>query len=190
MVFLDMKKNIFLYVFSMIVIIVVVTIYHNFLINENFLSGVTSKNLIVVNNYNTPKEKLFKAISDIEKYPMILPNNVKSIEIIERIEYESGIIVTKVKAKLVAKGILQEMAIEHVIIPNERIELIVLDGDARHTKIVIEFNEIDGKTRIAASAELILRGILEPFIHPAEQVLKADMIRIMNEFNFYAKNNL
>jgi hypothetical protein len=101
---------------------------------------------------------LFELFSDIEKYPLVLPENIisadiksinKNIFIVEMVVHEAGIKIP--------------LEVKHEIFPSSRHTITILTGDAKDTVLDIVFEDYESKTQLTVNMELHTKGILTPF---------------------------
>jgi ribosome-associated toxin RatA of RatAB toxin-antitoxin module len=139
------------------------------------LSTVVSANKIL----------LFNQISDVEKYPIVFPDTFISVEILDK---NNNSIKTLETAKEI--GIKQTLQIQHDLIPTDSHEITILNGDAKGTKIIIWFYEIDeNTTRISAKLDLHLEGLLIPFGLLPESNFQHAFDTMINRFAEYVNVN-
>ena len=110
------------------------------------------------------KEEAFLIMTDVKNYPKILPKNIVSVNIINRVDNT-----VLAEYELIEHGIRTKLLAEHTMYPYDKHILEIMDGDAKGTKLIqdfttVECNESVGKcTQIASRVELNLGGILAPF---------------------------
>ena len=110
------------------------------------------------------KEEAFLIMTDVKNYPKILPKNIVSVNIINRVDNT-----VLAEYELIEHGIRTKLLAEHTMYPYDKHILEIMDGDAKGTKLIqdfttVECNESVGKcTQIASRVELNLGGILTPF---------------------------
>jgi coenzyme Q-binding protein COQ10 len=139
------------------------------------LSTVVSANKIL----------LFNQISDVEKYPIVFPDTFISVEILDK---NNNSIKTLETAREI--GIEQILQIQHDLIPTDSHEITILNGDAKGTKIIIWFYEIDeNTTRISAKLDLHLEGLLIPFGLLPESNFQHAFDTMINRFAEYVNVN-
>jgi ribosome-associated toxin RatA of RatAB toxin-antitoxin module len=139
------------------------------------LSTVVSANKIL----------LFNQISDVEKYPIVFPDTFISVEILDK---NNNSIKTLETAKEI--GIEQTLQIQHDLIPTDSHEITILSGDAKGTKIIIWFYEIDeNTTRISAKLDLHLEGLLIPFGLLSDNNFQHAFDTMINRFVEYVNVN-
>jgi len=134
------------------------------------LSTVVSANKIL----------LFNQISDVEKYPIVFPDTFISVEILEK---NNNSIKTLETAKEI--GIEQTLQIQHDLIPTDSHEITILSGDAKGTKIIIWFYEIDENTKL----DLHLEGLLIPFGLLSDNNFQHAFDTMINRFVEYVNVN-
>ena len=91
-------------------------------------------------------DDLFKLITDYEKLPTLLPDQLKSINILEKTENQTITEETLVFSSLIKKTIIQKT--KHQIVSENKLESEILSGPAKNSKISIELTDINQKTLI------------------------------------------
>ncbi len=133
----------------------------------------------------TNKIQIFNLIADVEKYPLILPDTFVEVKILDK---SNNSIRTLETAKEI--GIEQTLQIRHDLIPFESHEITILDGDAKGTRIVVWFNDIDeDNAKLSITLNLQLKGILVPFGLLPDSSIEHAFNTILQEFVEYAKND-
>lgn len=146
-------------------------------------SEITTKS-VTTRMIDIDKKLIFDAMSSIEKYPEILPENYASVKIKDRTN-------TTIYAQeeVMERGIKIKMLVKHTLSPYEMHKIEVLDGDARGTTITITYEEFDSSTKIVTSVESHLRGALYPFGVFAQYGIDGTVNKILDRFVTYAKNH-
>ena len=138
--------------------------------------------ITLVKTVNVEKTKIFNTISDIENYPLILPDNVISVKILNR---SDNIIFAE--EELVEKFVKTTIIVKHTLVPYENQTLEVRSGDAQGTTIVGTFKGNDSSTTITTRAKLQLKGILVPFVFLPSSSVQEELDRKITAFADYAK---
>lgn len=111
--------------------------------------------------------KIFNLMSDISNYPLIIPEYVSSVEIINQTNTEKFVIM-----KIHAQGITDELLVKHSVNPYQEQRFEIMNGDAKGTKIIQNFKALDpasfspnienpqNSTTILTTTELRVTGIL------------------------------
>ena len=137
---------------------------------SNIIPEPTTK-LEITKDFLGDREKIFFIMTDLENYPKVLPQNIKSVEIIE--DFDNKILA---EYEVVEAGITSKLLVQHRMLPYYEHTIEVMDGDAQGTQITQEFVErlvnLDGThkhpvwssvTTINTIVEFDLKGILSPF---------------------------
>ena len=136
----------------------------------------------LITTVNINKTKIFDTMTDLEKYHLILPQNVVSIKIINQtdnvIYAEEELAVNFLKAKFLVK---------HTIKPYQSHIIEILDGDAKGTIISQTFEGNSDRTIITTKIKLNLQGILTPFVHFPRYVIVDKVNQMTHLFINYAK---
>lgn len=124
--------------------------------------------------FNVDKKKIFDVMADVENYHLILPNNVISVEIVEK---EPNMIIAR--EVLAEAGIKTTVLAKHTMIPYNEHTIEILDGDAKGTKIIQTFTGDEELTKMKTKVELKLKGILKPMYY----VSKDNFAHALNTIN-------
>lgn len=166
---------------------IVATTYHNYLLESVSIPGEVVIGIELVKMVDVDKKKLFITMADVENYPKILPNNVLSVEIVNK---TNDHIVTElyVKEKVFESGVTVTFLVKHTIVPYIKHIIEIEDGDAKGTKITVNFREVGSKTEVTTEAEIRIHGILSPFGLLARPNLESALNAMIDNFVDYAKN--
>ena len=99
-------------------------------------------------------DELFKLITDYENLPTFLPDQLKSVEILEKEDNHTITEETLVFTSIIKKTITQKT--KHSIISNNSLESNVLSGPAKNSKILIKLEENDEMPKIDVDIDLNL----------------------------------
>ena len=124
----------------------------------------------------------FETISDIEKYPLILPNNFHSVKILEQKNNE--LIAEEIISE---KGIRTKLIAKHILVPYESHTIEIIDGDAKGTKIIQTFEEIPSGTKISIKLELNVQGVLTPVKFFPQSNVQNAMNTVITSFIQYSQ---
>jgi len=133
--------------------------------------------LNIIKTVDVDREKIFKIMADVKNYPLILPTNIETIKIIE--ETNSTITAEETIYEL---GIRTTLLVKHTFVPYEKHTIEILDGDAKGTKIIANFTEIEDRTKITVDGNLKLDGILHPFTYIALGNINSAMETVISAF--------
>ena len=138
--------------------------------------------IVLKSESGVDKIKIFNAMTDLEKYHLILPQNVVSLKIINQtnnvIYAEEEFFQTYVKSKFLVK---------HTMKPYESHLIEILDGDAKGTTILQIFQDTAIGTHITTTINLDFQGILAPFVHLPRHVIVEKIGDTTNLFINYAR---
>lgn len=165
---------------------IVATTYHNFLLENITIPGEVVIGINLVKMVDVDKKKLFITMADVENYPKILPNNILSVEIVN--QTQSFVKELYVKEKVFESGVTVTLLVKHSIVPYDKHIIEIEDGDAKGTKITINFREVGSKTEVTTEAEIRIHGILSPFGLLARPNLESAINTVIDDFVDYAKN--
>jgi len=113
------------------------------------------KNTLLV---EVEQEKIFQLMADVEKYPLVLPNNVISVDIVN--QYNNTIIAYE---ELTEVGVKINLKVKHTLYPFNKHTIEILEGDAKNTNITLTFVPEGSSTWITTEGDVQLHGILTPF---------------------------
>lgn len=114
-----------------------------------FLDTVTVEKFI-----DTDFELLFDDMTDLENYPLMIPNYIVSVDITKKIEnVEYATITTSIVKK--------SFNVKHTIIPYQSHKIEVLDGDAKETIVEQIFEKQNNRIYIKTNADIRLEGFLK-----------------------------
>ena len=123
--------------------------------------------ITIVKTAEIDKAKIFETMADIQNYPIILPQNVISVKILNQsnniIYAEEELRETFVKTNVVVK---------HTVFPHEKYIAEVMTGDAEGTMITLTFEGENSTTVISGDVKLRLKGVLAPFVYFPKQSLE------------------
>ena len=100
------------------------------------------------------QDELFKLITDYENLPTFLPDQLRSVKILEKEDNHTITEETLVFTSIIKKTITQKT--KHSIISDNSLESNVLSGPAKNSRILIKLEENDGMTKIDVNIELNL----------------------------------
>ena len=180
-------KKVFVIYFLIIVIgIVTATVYHNSKI-EGFYEGEIIIGLNNIKEIPIEREKIFGVLADIENYPNVLPDNIISVNIINR--EENGVLVIFAEETITEAGVITTLVVKHTIIPYQKHIIEIMEGDAEGTIITMEFKQIAEGTELVTGVEIRLKGILSPFGTLLTPNLESALNTSLDSFVDYAKTH-
>ena len=133
-------------------------------------------------NVPAPIDKLIKLSEDFENLPMFLPDQLKSVRILEQNDNETKTEETMVFSTIVKKEIVQE-AVHKKKNDNELITDII-SGPAKGTTIQTIFLKTDTGTNVSFNIDLKLNlktKILKPLIKKYYKIILTAMLYKMND---------
>ena len=102
-----------------------------------------------------PLEIIFDTMIDVEKYPLILPRNVISINVIDKTPNS-----LTASESLADRGIKTELTSRHSFEPYSSHTIEILNGDAKGTTIIQKFSTQENSTIIDTEINFKLTGAL------------------------------
>ena len=121
-------------------------------------------------------------MTDLENYPKVLMNNIKSVKILE--QTNSTIIA---EFDVIEKGISSKLTAKQTIYPYSKHVMEVIEGDAKGTKVTQIFSEKNLITTINTKVDLNLEGILSVFGYLPKNNLEHAANSVVTSFVTYAK---
>ena len=171
---------------NLIIFLLILTIL--ILVNQFYVEKIFEEKIVKIQLtkiVDVEKEKLFQTMADLENYPIIFPDNYVSVNILNR----TGAI-TFTKETVKEAGIETTLTIKHIIEPNKKHMIEILDGDARGSVISVSFEGDKISTTITTDVEIHLNGILIPFYYLPKSNLESATNTIITTFVDYTKNNM
>lgn len=170
------KRNLSIFLGLLFFLILINQLYNANIFEEKIITSHFAKTVEV------NKNQLFLVISNVTEYPIIFPENVRSIEIINQ---TNSVIYAKETIK--ERGIETTLLIKHTIIPFDKHIIEVIEGEARGTKITINFEGDNNSTKISASLDLHIKGVLIPFYYLTKPNLESALNTVIDTFVNYAQ---
>jgi ribosome-associated toxin RatA of RatAB toxin-antitoxin module len=127
----------------------------------------------------SPQEKIFAVIKDIDRLPELFPGRYKSMKIFER---SDGHLLTEETIVMVGKEIHQK--VKHTIEPNRMVRSELMEGDTKGTIVTIQISpRSESSTEIKIDADLKfgkLGSVLGIF---AKGKIKKEIEHMIGEFD-------
>ncbi len=183
-----MKKNdkavIFFYIFLAISFTGVIFYFDSMYPTTELLDILPKpvKELEIITETKIEKNKIFLIMTDLENYPKVLMNNIKSVKILE--QTNSTIIA---EFDVIEKGISSKLTAKQTIYPYSKHVMEVIEGDAKGTKVTQIFSEKNLITTINTKVDLNLEGILSVFGYLPKNNLEHAANSVVTSFVTYAK---
>lgn len=128
---------------------------------------------------DSPQEKIFAVVKDIDRLPALFPNRYKSMKILER---SDGHLLTEETIVMAGKEIHQK--VRHTIEPNRMVRSEVIDGDTRGTVVTIELHsKSERSTEIKIEADLKLGKLGSILGIFAKGKIKKEIEHMIDEFD-------
>ena len=183
-----MKKNdkvvIIFYIF-LVILFTGVTFYYNSIYDTTPLPDILPKpikEIKIITESNIEKNKIFLTMTNLENYPKILLNNIKSVDILEQ-----GNSTAIAEFYVIEKGIGSKILAKQTIYPYSKHVIEVIDGDAKGTKITQIFSEKNSITTIDTKIDLNFKGILSVFAYLPKNNLEHAANTVVSIFVNYAE---
>ena len=157
-------------------------------LEESLLEVVTPKKitefeasrLIDVSN-----NRIFNVMADIENFPNILPENVVSVNILDKTDNE-----IIAEEELFEAGIKTKLLVKHTIKPYSEHIIEIIDGDAEGTKITQYFESVDSQTKLTTNVNLKVKGVTSIIAFVPETNLVHAINTVISHFVQYSKYNV
>ena len=162
-----------------------VTFYFNSIYDTTPLPDIFPKpikEIKIITESNIEKNKIFLVMTNLENYPKILLNNIKSVDILEQ-ENLTAI----AEFYIIEKGIGSKILAKQTIYPYSKHVIEVIDGDAKATKITQIFSEKNSITTIDTKIDLNFKGILSVFAYLPRNNLEHASNTVVSTFLDYAE---
>ena len=162
-----------------------VTFYFNSIYDTTPLPDIFPKpikEIKIITESNIEKNKIFLVMTNLENYPKILLNNIKSVDILEQ-ENLTAI----AEFYIIEKGIGSKILAKQTIYPYSKHVIEVIDGDAKGTKITQIFSEKNSITTIDTKIDLNFKGILSVFAYLPRNNLEHASNTVVSTFLDYAE---
>jgi len=138
---------------------------------------------------NVDSKKIFDVMSDIEKYPMIIPNNINKIRLINQTDIGDFGTTSWVEADVTEAGVRMQVTFQHIVDPPNKIILKDFSGDFQGTKIIQIIKNNNTKTILETELVLRFTGLLTPLGLIPDRNLEHAMGTIIDKFVEYVKEN-
>ena len=125
-------------------------------LNVSMIESVTPKKIIEFETsrlVDVPNNRIFNVMADIENFPNILPENVVSVNIVNKTDNE-----ITAEEELFEAGIKTKLLVKHTIKPYSQHIIEIIDGDAEGTKITQYFESSGSQTKLTTDVDLNVRG--------------------------------
>jgi ribosome-associated toxin RatA of RatAB toxin-antitoxin module len=126
------------------------------------------------------RNDIYFLLTDVERYPVVLPRNILSVEIIEKTQ--DTIIA---KEQIFERGITTILLVKHTMSPKFNHTIEIIDGPAKGTIMNQFFEEIDSGTKITTSLKFKFEGILTPLKFIPKQNAAHAIGTIISTFEAY-----
>jgi ribosome-associated toxin RatA of RatAB toxin-antitoxin module len=130
------------------------------------------------------RNKIYFLLTDVENYPLVLPRNILSVEIIEKTE--NTIIA---KEQISERGITTTLLVKHTMSPEFNHSIEIIDGPAKGTIMNQFFEDNNPGTKITNSFKFKFEGILTPLKFLPKQNAANAIGTIISSFEIYGKIN-
>jgi len=109
------------------------------------------------------REKIFEIMSNVTSYPKIFPERYNSLKIINQSE---NVIFTE--EDITYGNLNRKLIVKHTLVENESHLIEIVKGDAKNTKILLNYKSVGNSTNILVDFEINLMNIrIEPGMNPS-----------------------
>ena len=159
-------------------------------VDKTYFSGVkflneekqTFNDVLFVETVDVDRKKIFDAMSNIEDYPLILPDNFLSVKIINKtndvIFAEEEVMESYLKAKMLVK---------HTLVPYDNQTMEIMSGDAQGTIITETFEKTNSSTKLTTKIKFHVTGKLTPIVYIPPISVQQELHAKITTFVNYAK---
>ena len=134
---------------------------------------------------DVPNNRIFDIMANIENFPNILPENVVSVNIVNKTDNE-----IIAEEELFEAGIKTKLLVKHTIKPYSEHIIEIIDGDAEGTKITQYFESVDSQTKLTTNVNLKVKGVTSIIAFVPETNLVHAINTVISHFVQYSKYNV
>ena len=131
---------------------------------------------------DVPNNRIFDVMANIENFPNILPENVVSVNILNKTDNE-----IIAEEELSERGIKTKLLVKHTIKPYSEHIIEIIDGDAEGTKITQYFESVDSQTKLTTNVDLKVKGATSLIAFLPEASLVNAINTVISHFVEYSK---
>ena len=154
-------------------------------LDESLLEVVTPKKITEFETsrlVDVPNNRIFNVMANIENFPNILPENIVSVNILNKTDNE-----IIAEEELFEAGIKTKLLVKHTIKPYSEHIIEIIDGDAEGTKITQYFESVDSQTKLTTKVSLNVKGVTSIIAFLPEANLVHAMNTVISHFVEYSK---
>jgi len=154
-------------------------------LDESLLEVVTPKKITEFETsrlVDVPNNRIFDVMANIENFPKILPENIVSVNILNKTDNE-----IIAEEELFEAGIKTKLLVKHTIKPYSEHIIEIIDGDAEGTKITQYFVSVDSQTKLTTKVSLNVKGVTSIIAFLPEANLVHAMNTVISHFVEYSK---
>ena len=154
-------------------------------LEESLLEVVTPKKITEFETsrlVDIPNNRIFNVMANVENFPNILPENVVSVNILDKTDNE-----IIAEEELFEAGIKTKLLVKHTIKPYSEHIIEIIDGDAEGTKITQYFESVDSQTKLTTKVSLNVKGVTSIIAFLPEANLVHAMNTVISHFVEYSK---
>ena len=157
-------------------------------LEESLLEVVTPKKITEFETsrlVDIPNNRIFNVMANVENFPNILPENVVSVNILDKTDNE-----IIAEEELFEAGIKTKLLVKHTIKPYSEHIIEIIDGDAEGTKITQYFESVDSQTKLTTNVNLKVKGVTSIIAFVPETNLVHAINTVISHFVQYSKYNV
>ena len=134
---------------------------------------------------DVPNNRIFDVMANIENFPNIHPENIVSVNILNKTDNE-----IIAEEELFEAGIKTKLLVKHTIKPYSEHIIEIIDGDAEGTKITQYFESVDSQTKLTTNVNLKVKGVTSIIAFVPETNLVHAINTVISHFVQYSKYNV
>jgi len=139
------------------------------------------ENITIIKITDLETERIFNVMADVENYPLVLPENISSVNKLE--ETDSSLLYEMTAHE---SGLEATILVRHDLFPYDEQILTVIDGDAKNTVIHQKFQNQGNSTKLISNIDIHLTGILTPIQYIPKHNFSNAMDSALSEFIAYS----
>ena len=154
-------------------------------LDESLLEVVTPKKITEFETsrlVDVPNNRIFDVMANIENFPNILPENIVSVNILNKTDNE-----IIAEEELFEAGIKTKLLVKHTIKPYSEHIIEIIDGDAEGTKITQYFESSGSQTKLTTNVDLNVKGATSLIAFLPESNLVHAINTVISRFVEYSK---
>jgi len=136
----------------------------------------------VIKTVNLNVEEIFEVMTDVRKYPLILPKNIISVKILNETNN-----VVFAEEELAQSPVRTKLVVKHTFDSDKKHTIEIIEGDAKGTIVIQTFEEVDSETKITTNITFNLSGPLVFVKFFPESNVQHALTTVIDNFVEYAR---